>query len=224
MRMFITSKNKYLSNDTKIFGTCSIPLRQVSRILKAIHFNNSILFLAVMVYQSLISPPEKRSIKIVTVAIIMHNFTLAPKIEHLNSNLFIHQFRGRSHRPDIKKAMWELKWFLSSFQWMKMRIIIWGKQIQPIDRQIRRGRCGEIDSLVGSVSVLPYWYTVGVVHGVLKVFQSFVNRWTSMHVFTLPPLPVSFLVSFLSHDWVWIEIGLSEHAKALTGIRQLCFL
>ncbi len=109
MRMFITSKNKYLSNDTKIFGTCSIPLRQVSRILKAIHFNNSILFLAVMVYQSLISPPEKRSIKIVTVAIIMHNFTLAPKIEHLNSNLFIHQFRGRSHRPDIKKAMWELK-------------------------------------------------------------------------------------------------------------------
>ncbi len=51
-----------------------------------------------------------------------------------------------------------------------------GKQIQPIDRQIRRGRCGEIDSLVGSVSVLPYWYTVGVVHGVLKVFQSFVNR------------------------------------------------
>ncbi len=27
MRMFITSKNKYLSNDMKIFGTCSIPLR-----------------------------------------------------------------------------------------------------------------------------------------------------------------------------------------------------
>ncbi len=29
--MFITSKNKYLSNDMKIFGTCSIPLntRQV---------------------------------------------------------------------------------------------------------------------------------------------------------------------------------------------------
>ncbi len=26
MRMFITSKNKYLSNDIKIFGTCSIPL------------------------------------------------------------------------------------------------------------------------------------------------------------------------------------------------------
>ncbi len=25
--MFITSKNKYLSNDMKIFGTCSIPLR-----------------------------------------------------------------------------------------------------------------------------------------------------------------------------------------------------
>ncbi len=26
MRMFITSKNKYISNDMKIFGTCSIPL------------------------------------------------------------------------------------------------------------------------------------------------------------------------------------------------------
>ncbi len=26
MWMFITSKNKYLSNDMKIFGTCSIPL------------------------------------------------------------------------------------------------------------------------------------------------------------------------------------------------------
>ncbi len=26
MRMFITSKNKYLSNDMKIFGTCSISL------------------------------------------------------------------------------------------------------------------------------------------------------------------------------------------------------
>ncbi len=29
MRMFITSKNKYLSNDMKIFGTCSIPLNVV---------------------------------------------------------------------------------------------------------------------------------------------------------------------------------------------------
>ncbi len=28
MWMFITSKNKYLSNDMNIFGTCSIPLRQ----------------------------------------------------------------------------------------------------------------------------------------------------------------------------------------------------
>ncbi len=26
MRMFIISKNKYLLNDMKIFGTCSIPL------------------------------------------------------------------------------------------------------------------------------------------------------------------------------------------------------
>ncbi len=30
MRMFITSKNKYLSNDMKIFGTCSIPLTSPS--------------------------------------------------------------------------------------------------------------------------------------------------------------------------------------------------
>ncbi len=30
MRMFITSKNQYLSNDMKIFGTCSIPLSCVS--------------------------------------------------------------------------------------------------------------------------------------------------------------------------------------------------
>ncbi len=30
MRMFITSKNKYLSNDMKIFGTCSIPLKQTT--------------------------------------------------------------------------------------------------------------------------------------------------------------------------------------------------
>ncbi len=28
--MFITSKNKYLSNDMKIFGTCSIPLNVFS--------------------------------------------------------------------------------------------------------------------------------------------------------------------------------------------------
>ncbi len=27
--MFITSKNKYLSNDMKIFGTCSIPLNKI---------------------------------------------------------------------------------------------------------------------------------------------------------------------------------------------------
>ncbi len=27
--MFITSKNKYLSNDMKIFGTCSIPLMEM---------------------------------------------------------------------------------------------------------------------------------------------------------------------------------------------------
>ncbi len=27
MKMFITTKNKYLSNDMKIFGTCSIPLK-----------------------------------------------------------------------------------------------------------------------------------------------------------------------------------------------------
>ncbi len=28
--MFITSKNKYLSNDMKIFGTCSIPLTNLT--------------------------------------------------------------------------------------------------------------------------------------------------------------------------------------------------
>ncbi len=27
--MFITSKNKYLSNDMKLFGTCSIPLKSL---------------------------------------------------------------------------------------------------------------------------------------------------------------------------------------------------
>ncbi len=30
-RLFITSKNKYLSNDMKIFGTCSIPLNKTLR-------------------------------------------------------------------------------------------------------------------------------------------------------------------------------------------------
>ncbi len=35
MRMFITSKNKYLSNDMKIFGTCSIPLIEYKFIWKA---------------------------------------------------------------------------------------------------------------------------------------------------------------------------------------------
>ncbi len=30
MRLFITSKNKYLSNDMNIFGTCSIPLSSFS--------------------------------------------------------------------------------------------------------------------------------------------------------------------------------------------------
>ncbi len=31
MRMFITSENKYISNDMKIFGTCSIPLTRINR-------------------------------------------------------------------------------------------------------------------------------------------------------------------------------------------------
>ncbi len=34
--MFITSKNKYLSNDMKIFGTCSIPLTTDIHIFKKI--------------------------------------------------------------------------------------------------------------------------------------------------------------------------------------------
>ncbi len=29
MSMFITFKNKYLSNDMKLFGTCSIPLNAI---------------------------------------------------------------------------------------------------------------------------------------------------------------------------------------------------
>ncbi len=37
MRMFITSKNKYLSNDMKIFGTCSIPLINVLYINKLLN-------------------------------------------------------------------------------------------------------------------------------------------------------------------------------------------
>ncbi len=32
MRMFIKSKNKYLSNDMKIFGTCSIPLNTLPNV------------------------------------------------------------------------------------------------------------------------------------------------------------------------------------------------
>ncbi len=41
MRMFITSKNKYLSNDMTIFGTCSIPLN--FRILVRGHWCNQIV-------------------------------------------------------------------------------------------------------------------------------------------------------------------------------------
>ncbi len=47
MKMFITSKNKYLSNDMKIFGTCSIPLTAVPR--KSI---TSINILCVMTFES----------------------------------------------------------------------------------------------------------------------------------------------------------------------------
>ncbi len=40
--MFITSKNKYLSNDMKIFGTCSIPLNtQLSIIITDLLTTNS---------------------------------------------------------------------------------------------------------------------------------------------------------------------------------------
>ncbi len=41
--MFITSKNKYLSNDMKIFGTCSIPLRITLSLVKTefSHFRKS---------------------------------------------------------------------------------------------------------------------------------------------------------------------------------------
>ncbi len=47
--MFITSKNKYLSNDMKIFGTCSIPLRRT--IMKTPKVHDKVLF----------PPPKKKS-------------------------------------------------------------------------------------------------------------------------------------------------------------------
>ncbi len=45
MRIFITSKNKYLSNDMKIFGTCSIPL-----IISDIFMLNSCNMLETLLY------------------------------------------------------------------------------------------------------------------------------------------------------------------------------
>ncbi len=49
MTMFITSKNKYLSNDMKIFGICSIPLRLIIifffwTLLHKLHNINYLLF------------------------------------------------------------------------------------------------------------------------------------------------------------------------------------
>ncbi len=50
MRMFNTSKNKYLSNDMNIFGTCSIPLiaTLLSRKPNIMQSSNTGLFLMVM--------------------------------------------------------------------------------------------------------------------------------------------------------------------------------
>ncbi len=47
MRMFITSKNKYLSSDMKIFGTCSIPLRNILYwwITKQKHKSTKVIFI-----------------------------------------------------------------------------------------------------------------------------------------------------------------------------------
>ncbi len=44
--MFIISKNKYLSNDMKIFGTCSIPLNseKIREFFIADNFINDIAF------------------------------------------------------------------------------------------------------------------------------------------------------------------------------------
>ncbi len=39
MRMFLTSKNKYLSNNMTIFGKCSIPLRQLDLTFLFFHDN-----------------------------------------------------------------------------------------------------------------------------------------------------------------------------------------
>ncbi len=46
MRMFITSKNKYLSNDMNIFGTYSIPLTKYT--VEVIYFLYNIIIFVVV--------------------------------------------------------------------------------------------------------------------------------------------------------------------------------
>ncbi len=48
MRMFITSKNKYISNNMKIFGTCSIPLKKQYIFLGTIYSVGNIMNLFVI--------------------------------------------------------------------------------------------------------------------------------------------------------------------------------
>ncbi len=49
MRMFITSKNKYLSNDMKIFGTCSIPLTMPRNPINFLYNRGQVTLLCVKV-------------------------------------------------------------------------------------------------------------------------------------------------------------------------------
>ncbi len=53
MRMFIISKNKYLSNYMKIFGTCSIPLRIYVKCQFSVSFHGKLTCGSVSIYQSI---------------------------------------------------------------------------------------------------------------------------------------------------------------------------
>ncbi len=50
MRMFITSKNKYLANDMKIFGACSIPLTSMLIIVKGVQ--SAVIFLSLRLWNT----------------------------------------------------------------------------------------------------------------------------------------------------------------------------
>ncbi len=62
--MFITSKNKYLSNDMKIFGTCSIPLSCVMflhEVVLLVYFSRQGDFTIVPVMVGSLSPDKEHS-------------------------------------------------------------------------------------------------------------------------------------------------------------------